>query len=214
RADEIKPEDGSWLREDIETGAVVGRALSESLERGLGDALTLTAAGPGGAMNALDLEVGGIARGGVMFESKRSVQVPLAYAQSLLGMPEEVTEYAVAVTELGRIDDVRSALARELGPEYEVSTWADVQPFLRDSANRISIILRGVSFVLFAIVVLGVINTMLMSVYERVSEIGTLLAIGLRRRQVLWLFLTEALVLGLAGGLLGALLGYALTWFL
>ncbi len=211
RAEELQPGDGSWLSPARETGAVVGRQLAESMDRELGSLLTLTAAGPGGAMNALDLEVAGIARGGVMFESKRSVQVPLAYAQALLGMQGQVTEYAIAVDDLGAVDVVKRRLAQELGPDYEVSSWGDVQPFLRDMANRVGLILRGVSFVLFAIVVLGVINTMLMSVYERVREIGTLLAIGLRRRQVLWLFLSEALLLGALGGLVGALLGFGVT---
>lgn len=211
RAKELGADDGSWLSDEKEAGAVVGQALAESMERELGGLLTLTAAGEGGAMNALDLEIVGIARGGVLFESKRSVQVPLAYAQELLGMEGQVTEYALAVDDLSRLDEVKSALAKELGPAYEVSTWGEVQPFSRDMTERIGIVLRIVSFVLFAIVVLGVINTLLMSVYERVREIGTLLAIGLRRRQVLWLFLFEALVIGALGGLVGAALGYCLT---
>src|SRR5205807_2487938 len=53
----------------------------------------------------------------------------------------------------------------------------------------------------------GIANTMLMSVYERVKEIGTMLAVGTRRRQVLILFLAEAAALGLAGSALGAALG-------
>jgi putative ABC transport system permease protein len=211
RAAELKPGDGGWLTPERESGAVVGRQLADSMEQELGGLLTLTAAGPGGAMNALDLDVAGIVTGGVMFESKRSVQVPLAYAQTLLDMEGKVTEYAVAVDDLGRVDEVKAALERALGPEVEVSTWGEVQPFLWDMTQRVGIILRIVSFVLFAIVVLGVINTMLMSVFERVREIGTLLAIGLRRRQVLWLFLTEALLLGAVGGTVGAALGYGLT---
>lgn len=214
RAREVQPGDGTWLDEDKEAGAVVGKALAESMGRELGGLLTLTAAGAGGAMNALDLEIVGVARGGVLFESKRSLQVPLAYAQSLLGMEGQVTEYALAVDDLARLDEVKIALTRELGPGYEVSTWGEVQPFSRDMTNRIGIVLRIVSFVLFTIVVLGVINTMLMSVFERVREIGTLLAIGLRRRQVLWLFLVEAAVLGAVGGLVGAALGFALTAWL
>ena len=53
----------------------------------------------------------------------------------------------------------------------------------------------------------GIINTMLMSVFERVREIGTLLAVGVRRAQVMQMFLIEAAVIGAVGGLLGAVLG-------
>jgi putative ABC transport system permease protein len=84
-------------------------------------------------------------------------------------------------------------------------------PFLRDTVFRLHVILNGISIVLFAIVVLGVVNTMLMSVFERVREIGTMLAIGWRRRRILRLFLVEALALGLTGGTVGAALGYTIT---
>jgi putative ABC transport system permease protein len=63
--------------------------------------------------------------------------------------------------------------------------------------------------VLFAIVLTGIVNVMAMSVYERIREIGTELALGMRRRQILMLFLVEGGFLGLWGGLAGTLLGWA-----
>jgi putative ABC transport system permease protein len=64
--------------------------------------------------------------------------------------------------------------------------------------------------ILFLLVLSGIINTMLMNVYERVREIGTMLAVGVRRRQILTMFLVEAAALGLGGGALGALAGWLL----
>jgi putative ABC transport system permease protein len=67
--------------------------------------------------------------------------------------------------------------------------------------------LSGIGRVLFAIAVFGVVNTMLMSVWERVREIGTLLALGLHRRDIVALFLIEGGLLGVVGGVAGAVVG-------
>ena len=212
RRSEVDERAGAFIKADAPRSGVIGAELARSLTLKQGDSVTVQAAGREGAQNALDLEVGGVSKGaGSLFESKRVVLVPLAYAQELLQMQGRVTELAVRVDDLTRIDEVATAMQAALGPAVEVSRWDEVMPYLRDAVNRLGIILRGVSAVLFLIVVLGVVNTMLMNVFERTREIGTLLAVGVRRRQVLGLFLVEAGVIGLVGGALGALLGLVVT---
>ncbi|HYX92048.1 MAG TPA: FtsX-like permease family protein, partial [Myxococcaceae bacterium] len=100
------------------------------------------------------------------------------------------------------------------GPDYEVHTWRQIQLFYSDIIRVQRFLIGLISFVLYAIVLTGIANTMLMSVYERVREIGTLLAVGLRRRQILALFLIEAAVLGVVGAALGALAGRGLVMLL
>lgn len=212
RRSEVDERAGVFIRADAPRAGVIGAELARSLAVKRGDSVTLQAAGREGGQNALDLEVGGVSKGAAsFFESKRVVLVPLAYAQELLQMQGRVTELAVRVDDLSRIEEVAVALQTALGPDVEVSRWDEVMPFLRDAVNRLGIILRGVSAVLFLIVMFGVVNTMLMNVFERTREIGTLLAVGVRRRQVLALFLVEAGVIGVVGGALGALLGLSLT---
>lgn len=173
--------------------------------------VTLSASSPEGRANSLSVDVKGLTRSVFAFENKRVVTVPLPLAQELLGMQGKVTEYAVSVESLDEIDAVAERLKAELGPKFEVSPWWEVQPFFRDVISVQQFLLGIISFVLFVIVLTGIANTMLMSVYERVREIGTLLAVGLRRRQILLLFLLESLVLGLLGGTLGALVGRAVV---
>ncbi|MBI5494454.1 MAG: ABC transporter permease [Deltaproteobacteria bacterium] len=207
------PETGTHVRADADHGAVLGGELARSYGVKPGDTLTVTAAGREGAVNALDIDVVGLTRGAAALESKRQLMVPLSHAQGLLGMPGRVTEYVVAVDDLRQLHDVQARLSARLGPEYEVHSWEQVMPFLYGTVGRMRMILGGVSLVLFVMVVFGVINTMLMSVYERVREIGTMLAVGMRRGQVLRLFLLEAAALGLVGGGLGAVLGLAATLY-
>lgn len=213
RTADLDKETGHFISAETLRGGILGRQLALAFGAKPGSSLTLSASGREGAVNALDLDVTGVTRGASsIFESKRSLVVPLAYAQGLLQMDGRVTELAVRVDDLERVPEVAAALGQILGPDLEVSTWQEVMPYLRDMVNRLGIILNGVSAVLFFIVIFGVVNTMLMNVYERVREIGTMLAVGVRRSQVLALFLFEAATIGLVGGAGGVVLGLTVTW--
>ena len=202
---------GTPLRPGDGRRVLVGFELGESFGTTVGKTITLQSSSPGGRTNAVDLEVKGLTVSNLPFENKRVATVSLETAQALLGLEGRVTEYAVAVEDLGRLEPVRLALQRELGDAYEVHAWGDLQPLLRDIINRQRVIFAVIAVVLFLIVLTGIINTMLMSVFERVREIGTLLAVGVRRSQVMGLFMLEAIVLGFGGALTGALLGKAVV---
>jgi putative ABC transport system permease protein len=145
---------------------------------------------------------------------RRVGYVPLATAQRLLRMEGRVTEYALAVTKLEDAPRVRDGVQAALGTEYEVHTWDEVMPFVKQLVGHQDVIFGIMTSVFLLTVLLGIVNVMLMNVLERVREIGTMLAVGTRRRQVVSLFLLEGAVLGLVGGLLGALVGWAVTLWL
>jgi putative ABC transport system permease protein len=180
-------------------------------DEGSVDRVTLAASSPKGRANSMDVAVEGLSESTLPFENKRVVTVPLKLAQELLGMEGRVTELALAVEELGELERIAEELRGALGPGYEVHTWQELQPFVRDIIRRQKFVLALVSTILFVIILTGIINTMLMSVFERVREIGTMLAVGVRRRQVLGLFLMEAAVLGVVGGAGGMGLGAVLV---
>ncbi len=189
--------------------ALLGAELAASFGVAPGPAsqVTLSGSSAEGRANSITVQVKGVTSSLFPFENKRVVTVPLTVAQDLLGLQGRVTEYAVAVDDIRELDEVRESLAQALGADYEVHTWGEIQPFFSDLIRMQTLILGIIAAVLFVIVLAGIANTMLMSVFERVREIGTLLAVGLRRRQILQLFLLEALVLGVGGGLLGIGLG-------
>ncbi len=186
---------------------LLGAELAQSFGVGPQSRVTLASTSPKGRSNSLDVSVEGLSVSGMPFENKRVVTVPLKLAQELLGMEGRVTELAVAVDDLDQLERIARELRAALGAGYEVHTWQELQPFVRDIINRQRFVLGIISAILFVIILTGIINAMLMSVFERVREIGTMLAVGMRRWQVLVLFLLEATVLGLLGGVGGALLG-------
>ncbi len=93
------------------------------------------------------------------------------------------------------------------GQKLDVTTWEDELSFLRWILTTLDALTVMLIAILLVIVSVGIMNTMWIAIRERTREIGTLRAIGMRRRRVLWMFLLEALLLGAAGGAAGALLG-------
>lgn len=98
------------------------------------------------------------------------------------------------------------------GQKLDVSTWEDEMSFMSWILQAVEWLTRILLLVLLAIVVVGIANTLAIAIRERTREIGTLRAIGMQRRKVLWLFLLESFLLGLAGTIAGALLGLGLAW--
>lgn len=188
---------------------LIGQALADGLGATVGSTVFASSMTQGGSPNALDVTVAGLLPAGGAVDNKASAVVPLALAQSLLRMPGRVTEYVLDVQDLGRVEAVTAALHTALGDGYQVKSWRD-RPQIRDFEQSMRAMMAVAALLLSVLVGGVIINTMLMSIYERVREIGTLLAIGVRRRQVLALFLLESLLLGLFGAMGGALLGLLL----
>jgi putative ABC transport system permease protein len=199
------------LTEDQQGTILIGKTLADSLKADKGATLVMQAAGPHASTNALDVEVGGFLPVINIAESKRLATVRISFAQDLLRMKGQVTEYVVGVQDIEQKDLVATRLRAELGDEFQVTTWEDLDPATKTRVSSLGYVLLFVALVLFLLVATGIVNTMLMSVYERVREIGTMLAVGVRRWQVTVLFLLEAMALGLLSSILGVSVGFAVV---
>ena len=97
------------------------------------------------------------------------------------------------------------------GQKLDMTTWEDEMSFMSWILSALKTLSTLLVFILMVIVVIGILNTLAIAIRERTREIGTLRAIGMQRRKVLWLFLLEAFLLGAAGTALGALAGAGLA---
>jgi putative ABC transport system permease protein len=204
---------GRGLRGDRDE-VVLGAGLAEGLKARLGDTVTLLVQTQSGSMDAVDLEVVGIYLYDEPTENKHSLTLPLVTAQRVLHMKGRATGLAIAVHDRGAIAATAVALRAHLStvvPATEVLTWEDLSPYYRDVMHLQDRVLVVLMVVVFALLLAGVANTMLMSVFERTREIGTLLCVGFRRRRIVALFLCEGLTLGLVAGLVGLALGAGLV---
>ncbi|HLL06540.1 MAG TPA: FtsX-like permease family protein [Myxococcaceae bacterium] len=224
----VTPKRMVWLGQGAFLSAVDAPELmlNADLARGLGARVmdanappppeqwpALLAADRDGALNGEGLRLAGLLVSATPGD-RRVGYLPLGAAQRVLRMEGRVTEYALAVEPLAQARKVRDALRAELGAGYEVHTWEEVFPFIAQILGQQDFLFGILSTVFMAAVLLSIVNVMLMSVLERVREIGTMLAVGMRRRHIVVLFLVEGGVLGLVGGVLGALVGGAVTLYL
>lgn len=185
------------------SGSVLTQLLASRIGAGLGDAVALVSTDRDGVMNAIELPLSGVVKDvGQHVAEKKIVYVPLARVQELLRMPNRATELAVRIDDLAQVDAVATALRQQLGPDFEVVTYRDLIKFDEEASRSRDQGGAWITYIFLSLSLLGIINTMLTSVRERTREIGTMMAIGIRKGHILSLFLTEAALLGsLASGL-------------
>ena len=205
---------GKTIQAGGPTAVVMTPELAGSLGLQVGKQATILTNDRDGVMNALDVDyVGVYGQPGLPMPDKKFGFVPLPFAQDLLRMPDRATEIAVRIERFDEADKFKPVLQAAVGPEYEVVTWHDVASFIDDAIAAQNATLNIIGGIFLFVALLGIANTMLMSVLERTREIGTMMSVGVRRRQILSLFLLEAGILGLLGGILGAAAGSAFVFY-
>ncbi len=205
----VIPLDESIVEGRLEVGsgnAVVGRKLAEDLGLRLGGKLRLDA----GEGRVAIVNVAGIFELGVRELDARYVYLDLKQAQSLLALPGGVTVIDVTVQDLFAADRIAARVEGLTGLQAE--SWMETNAQLMNALSSQSMSTNMISFFVAVSVALGIASVLAVSVAQRTREIGILRAMGTRRRQMLQVFLVQGAVLGLAGSLLGALVGWALVW--
>jgi len=206
----------------IRKGAIlVPELLARGMKVKVGDPVVIIATNKDGSVNGKQFEVGGILEG-ITGPGGRDGYVHIDDAADLLRMEEpEVSEIAVRVKDFSRLRsvfaDIEGRLAQEKNPAgqpaFEVHTWETLSPFY-NIARMIDLMTIFIKIMLVAIVLVSIMNVMIMAVYERVREIGTIAAMGTPPRRILSLFLVEGFLLGAIGAIVGALLSVGIVFIL
>jgi len=199
--------------------------LPELLARGLklktGDTVVLVATNIDGSVNGQTFEVQGVLQA-ISGPGGRDGYMHLEDARALLRMANaEVNEIAIRLDHIDSLPSVRRQLDVAFGqmlnpqgqPVLEVHQWDDLSPFA-NIANMIDLLDLFIRLMLVGIVLIAIMNVMMMAVYERMREIGTMAALGTPPRRILGLFLTEGLLLGLLGSVIGVFLSLLLVFAL
>lgn len=191
--------------------AVMGDKIAQRLDLRLGEKVVLMAQAEDGSMGAEAFRVVGIYHTGSTTFDGQFVYVPLAGGQILLAVGDKVNQFVARLDDIALTDEVRAELAEKLGSRpVQALAWHDIDHEIVAIQTFQNAILDIVLLIVFLIVALGVLNTLLMSLFERVREFGVLMAIGARPRWVMKLVLAESVILGLVGTLLGLALGCGL----
>jgi len=202
---------GKQLRDGDRDGMLIGQGVAQALKIAPGDRVTLLLNTSEGALNSMDFRVVGVFQSFSKDFDARAVRIPLAAAQDLL-LTRGVNSVVVALKQTGDTERVASSMQRGLaGQSLEIRNWQELNDFYEKTVALYDRQFGVLQFIILAMVVLSVGNTVNMSVFERVGEFGTMRALGNRNRHIARLILTESALLGTVGSAAGVLLGVALA---
>ncbi len=209
-------------RKTIAKGEILIPALlAKGMKVKVGDSVVIVATNKDGSVNGKQFVVAGIMEG-VTGPGGRDGYVHIEDAAEVLRMPElEISEVAVRLKDFDRLQPAFQDIRKQLETEFrkgdkfplEIHTWEGLSPFF-NIARMLDIMTFFIKLMLVALVLISVLNVMMMAVYERIREIGTMAAIGTPPGKILLLFMMEGLSLGVLGTIIGGGVGLLLLFIL
>ncbi len=206
----------------IKSGEIlVPELLAKGMKVKLGDTIVVVATNRDGSVNAKTFTVSGILEG-ISGPGGRDGYIHIEDAKEILRISgNEANEYAVRLKNPGQLDTIKEQLVAALSgnvnkqgmPRFETHTWEKLSPFY-NIARMIDLMTFFIRIMLISIVLVSVMNVMIMAVFERIKEIGTIAAIGTPPAKILGLFLIEGLSLGVLGAGIGSALSVAMIFIL
>ncbi len=201
--------DGAWLQDGKEI--LIGSDLARKLGVGIKDKVVLTISSRGEIVG-LPFRVAGIFTSGSTQVDSFFAVAPLSVVQQLLPeVTDPATQVVLQVEPFVAPDDLVARARAAVGPGPEVLSWQEVLPEALKASQLDKAFAMVIWAVLAVVVSVGVLNLLLMSIFQRTRELGVMLAIGMRPAEVTRLLLAEGAILGLGGAVIGFALGQLLT---
>lgn len=199
---------GEFLMADDREGILIGYPLAQNLALNVGDQINLLVNTSDGTVDEQLFTVRGIYTTGTTAYDKGIVFLPLKKAQAFSGAGNRASMIFVLLKDREQAEFVAEAIPSQ---NFKVETWRELNSLLVLVNDFSNAYLTVINLIVLGITVTVIVNTMLMSVFERTREIGILSAIGMKGRQIIAMFLAEASLLALGGVTVGSLAGWALS---
>lgn len=213
----ITGENPSLLKEG---SIIVPDILAKGMDVKVNDTIVLVATNEKGSVNGLNFKVSATLEA-VMGPGGRDGYIHINDAKKLLRLGE--IQISEVVIRLKDVDDLQKALKlleplkliknQKEKPVFEVHSWEKLSPFY-NIVKMLDLMDISIKIILISIVLISILNVMVMSVYERIKEIGTIAAMGTTPSTITKLFLTEGLMLGIFGTAIGTLLSYIIVFII
>jgi putative ABC transport system permease protein len=208
--------EGEQLWPDMTDKGVVGLELMRGLGAEVGDYLTILTTTTEGMINAVEFQVAGVAQTGSKDYDSVFVKLPLTLVQRLLNTnaAEKIVVLLNDTESLGQVvSDIENSI-KENDFDLEYQTWGELATYYHKVVALYNGLFDVIKVIIGAIVLFSIANTMTMSVFERVREIGTLRAIGTTKSEIVSLFITEGILIGILGGILGIIAGISTAYII
>ncbi|HEX6735235.1 MAG TPA: ABC transporter permease [Azonexus sp.] len=199
--------DGRALKANDIDGIVIGQGVARSLGLKVGDRVTLLMTLSAGAVNTLDFELVGIFQSFSREFDARAVRISLESARTLMDTPSAHL-MVMMLDDTATTGATALALKQQLaGQGFEVTTWNELSDFYEKTIELYDRQFGVLRLIILVMVLLSVVNSVNMTLFERTREFGTMLAVGDRSSTVFRLIMTESVCLGSIGAALGIALG-------
>lgn len=201
---------GSFLSADDREGILIGQPLADKLKVQAGDSLNLLVNTANGEMDEQPFTVRGIYSTGTSNYDETNIFLPLAKAQAIAQADNHASAIFILLKDRDQADAVAAALQTS---RYEVKTFEQLNQMLTDMEDLSRGYMVFLYLIVLAITATVIVNTLVMSVFERTREIGILSAIGMKGFRIMSMFFIESVLLAAGGVLIGLALGSLMVWY-
>ncbi len=183
--------------------AFIGVALARNLDIAIDDEILVLGTAREGSVGALALRVGGIFSTGHEDTDRSLILVPLRTLQEGFDLGDEVHRILVAADSISDIDDVAGRIELALGEGYRALKWNELMPEIEQGIQIDWVSAQLMYWLLLILVAFAIVNTLMMTVFERTREFGMLLAIGMRPASIMGMLQVEAIAMWAIGASIG-----------
>jgi putative ABC transport system permease protein len=186
---------------------VIGKNLAEKLSVGIGDKVVAMSNTPDGSVGSDVFRVTGIYETFSSDFDRINIYIPLERAQQMLNIGDNIHEIAVITNDYNKVTRVKEEISKKIGGDYEVLSYIDVLPILVYSIDLYKETIWIINLIVGLALIFGIINVMLMAVFERIREFGVLRSIGMKTTKLFMMVVTESFIIGIIGTIAGIALG-------
>lgn len=186
---------------------LIGTDLALLMDIDTGSMLTVITRDRNGTYNAYDFIIAGLVNTSHPLFDGNGVIIDLGAAQELLALGQGVTEISLKVGNIGSVPKMKKMVEDAAGDKYEVYTYKELYASIFEVSGFKRLMQFMVALIVIVIAAVGIVNTMLMAVMERISEIGMLKAMGYGNGEIIRMFLYEGGIIGVFGSALGCVYG-------
>ncbi len=193
---------------------LLGERLAERLQVAVDDKVVLSVQDVSGDLTGEAYRVAGLFRTPSRELDEGALFLHIEEAQRLLGIGGDISEFVIVSGDDRALDGLAARLEERLGADLEVRTWGELRPVLVsmiEIMDQMGWIMYAAIFIAMAF---GIANVLLMSLYERIREIGIVLSLGMPPARLVASLLAESLILTLVGVACGVALGFLGVWAL
>ena len=207
--------EGTFLSDTAGHEIIIGFKLAEEIEVGLGDeVVAVTQATDGSVGNDLYTVVGLFKTGDVGMDHSGGY-IHIDDAETLLALDDQAHGITVLTDHADDVESYSAALNGAIASDgVQVQPWWEASPKTAQMMSMRDFTAYFLLGIVFAVAAFGVVNTMMMSVYERTREMGVLRALGLKKGKLVWLVVFESFFLAGLAAFIGLVLGGLLDWYI